>query len=325
MDGPMDEWYYACSGKQCGPVTLEQLSEIARGGGLDPQKDLVWSASMKDWTPAGQVPGVFAVPPLVAPTSDPANPYAAPQSDLATATEPVNLREIEPGSEPLDVAACVRRGFVLTLRHFGTIFLVGLVYFGAVVVMQQVLIAVGMSSADQGMPATFGVCVGLVSQVLSMWIGLGMTRIGLNLVSGKPVAVAQLFGEGDKLLRIIGASVLFALMVGLGVLLFIAPGIYLALRYGQYMVAIVDRDLGIMDAFAYSSALTTRNRLHLFLLGLLALAIILVGLLAFGIGLILAGPLVWLSALVAYRWMQYGHRATADDPVTATPVLSGIA
>ncbi len=57
----MTEWYYARGGQQSGPVTFEQLGELARSGGLHP-KDLVWTSTMKDWTPAGQVPGLFVAP-----------------------------------------------------------------------------------------------------------------------------------------------------------------------------------------------------------------------------------------------------------------------
>ena len=338
----MSEWYYARGGQQCGPVTFEQLGVIARGGGLDARKDLVWTASMKDWTPAGQVPDLFAAPaspPPGTPAADPANPYAAPQSAWIAPAPPtgVDLTEIVPGSEPLDVGACVQRGFELTKRQFGTILLVGLVYFAAFMALSLVMgIIQGVSavasgsavhtSGGQPTPSGIGLVILIVSQlitqVFSMFIGLGMTRIGLNLVSGKPVAVGMLFGEGGKLLRVIGATVLFGLVVGVGFMLLIVPGVYLALRYGQYMIAIVDRDLGIMDSFAYCSALTTNNRGKLCVLALLAMAIALAGLMACGVGLIFAGPVVWLSYMVAYRWLQYGRRATLDHPGTTTPLLA---
>jgi uncharacterized membrane protein len=113
-------------------------------------------------------------------------------------------------------------------------------------------------------------------------------------------------------------------MIFIGFLLFIVPGVYLLLRYGQFMSAMVDRNLGVMDSLTYSSSITTNNRLNLFLLGLLAIAIIIAGVLALLVGLIFAYPVVWLSWMVAYRWMQYGHRAAQDHPGTTTPLLSGV-
>lgn len=337
----MTEWYYARSGQQNGPVTFEQLGELARNGGLDATRDLVWTSSMKDWTPAGQVPGLFAAAtqPAGVPATDPSNPYAAPQSSWSAAAPGAGsaLLEIPPGSEPLDVGACVKRGFELTKRQFGVILLVGVVYFGMFMAMSSVLGVVqglfaAVSGPDSGSSgnATLGgvglaimIASQLISQVFSLFIGLGLTRIGLNLVSGKAVSVGMLFGEGGKLLRAIGATLLFGLAVCIGFVLLIIPGVYLTLRYGQYMVAIVDKDLGIKEAFAYCSALTTNNRWNLFVLGLLGMLIVLAGMLACGLGLIFAGPVVWLSYMVAYRWLQYGARAVMDQPGTTTPVISG--
>ena len=41
------EWYYARGGRQNGPVTEDQLRDLARTGGLRGD-DLVWNASMSD-------------------------------------------------------------------------------------------------------------------------------------------------------------------------------------------------------------------------------------------------------------------------------------
>jgi hypothetical protein len=345
----MSEWFYAQGGRQNGPVAFEKLVELARNGALDPVKDLVWTSTMKDWISAGKVEGLFAAaaetPDL--PTADPSNPYSAPQSSwIEPAPTPgIGLSEIVPGSEPIDIGACIKRGFDLTKRQFGIILLVGLVYvgvsIGAGVILGLMDTALGWgsrtvshsfpgnSSSSGGFSYDF---VGyqqngsipnmILSQVLSTFLSLGAARIGLNLVSGKEATVGMLFGEGGKLLRAIGASILFGLAVVVGLLLLVVPGIYIALRYGQYMAAIVDRDLGIFESFNYSSSLTTNNRLLLLGLWVLCVLIILAGFIACGVGLIFAIPLVWLTSMVAYRWMQYGHRAAMDHPGTMTPLLT---
>ncbi|MEI6178144.1 MAG: GYF domain-containing protein [Verrucomicrobiota bacterium] len=322
----MSEWYYARGGQQCGPVTFEQLASLARSGGLDATKDLVWTSTMKDWTAAGQVPGLFSS----------VSHDAAPSGAWTETPPPVvsSLIEISPGSEPIDVIACVKRGFELTKRQFGTILLVGLVYFAVFMGLSMVIgIFQGIVGAltPRNTESISGVIAPLIMvasqvalQVFSMFLGLGMTRIGLNLVSGKTVSVGILFGEGRKLLRVFGAVIVFGLMVLGGLLLLIVPGIYIALKYSQYMIAIVDRDMGIMESLSYSSSITTNNRWKLFLLGLLATVIAIAGMLACGVGLFFAMPVIWLSYIAAYRWMQYGHRAMMDHPGTNTPLLADV-
>jgi uncharacterized membrane protein len=161
----------------------------------------------------------------------------------------------------------------------------------------------------------------LVSNVVSLFLSLGITRIGFNILSGKEFNVGMVFSQGRILLRAVGASILFTLMVALGMLLLIVPGIYLAVRYGQFLQAIVDRDLSISDAFAYSSAITTNNRWQLLGLYAMFFLISLAGMLACCVGLIYAIPVTWLAGLAAYRWMQYGHRALLDHPATGQPML----
>ena len=331
----MSEWYYARGGTQSGPVSFNQLKELASSGGID-SSDLVWTSSMKDWQPAAQVEGLIAqamVPNQ--PSPDPSNPYSAPQSawQQPSISSGESLPEITPGSDPIDVGACVKRGFDLTKRNFGMILLVGVVYFAVYMgfsilcgIMTGVAVPALQSSSSEssGAMMTFTFILQIISTIFSLYLGLGITRIGLNFVSGKEVTIGQMFGEADKLPRMVGASILYYAMVIIGCLLLIFPGIYLALRFMYYQMAIVDRNMGVMESLTYSSSLTTNNRLNLFLLGLLSFAVMIAGLLALFVGIFFAMPVVWLGWIVAYRWMQYGRRAAEDHPGTSTPLLTSI-
>jgi uncharacterized membrane protein len=149
----------------------------------------------------------------------------------------------------------------------------------------------------------------LAMQVVSIFLSLGITRFALNLVSGRPTMVSQIFGEGDKLLRGIGVSILLGMMVMVGLVLLIVPGIYLALKYGQAMTVLVDRNCGVIEAFRYSGKLTEDHKAKLMLLGLAALGIMLAGLIALVVGLVFAYPVAGLAWVLGYRWMQGGRDA----------------
>jgi len=347
----MTEWYYAKDGQQKGPVSFEELAQIASNGGLNPTKDLVWNQSMKDWVIAGQVPGLCT--PLAGTTSppaDPSNPYAAPTAgwnEVAQITAGESLEEIAPGSEPLDVMACAKRGFNLTVRHFGMILVIGIVYFGVTIGAGLVLgvmdSALGLTPQTVATPPalqsptevwvqTFATAFQeqgstlhqVLNQLLSLFLSIGLTRIGLNLVSGKPISVGMLFGGGRKLLPMLGGYIIFMAAFVVGMVLLIVPGIYIAMRYGQFFYAIVDRDLNIIDSFKYSSSITTNNRMNLFLVVLLYMAMGIAGILALCIGILFAMPVIWLTGVVAYRWLQYGHRAALDHHGTKTPMLANL-
>ncbi len=55
----MGEWHYHQGGQQYGPVTFQQLQQMAQSGQLNPT-DLVWSESLPDWQEARTVQGLFA-------------------------------------------------------------------------------------------------------------------------------------------------------------------------------------------------------------------------------------------------------------------------
>jgi hypothetical protein len=339
----MNEWYHARGGKQNGPISREALAELARSGGLDPVKDLVWTSSMKDWQPAGQVPGIFT---SAATPSDPTNPYAAPASDPeihSPADGPIS--EIVPGSQPIPPTACIKRAFDLVIRHFGMILLIGVVYIASTAIVSTLLTqmdsALGLPPAERAVQrwdTADGVSRSenyfgseddpashlhtLLSNLFGIFLSLGLTRIGLNIVSGKPFTLAMLFGGGRQLVTACLATLLYLAMVIVGLVLFIVPGIYLALRFGHYQSAIVDKNLSVLESLKYSSAITTNNRLHLCGLFVLTVGILLAGLLALLVGLVIAIPIFWLTWVVAYRWMQYGYVAVLDQPGTQTPVLA---
>jgi uncharacterized membrane protein len=156
------------------------------------------------------------------------------------------------------------------------------------------------------MPA-YQVLIAIIRQVVDLFLGLGLARIGLNIVSEKPVDISMLFGEGRKLGSAILATIIYALVVFVGLLLLVVPGIYLALRLGQYKNAIVDKDLGAIDALKYSAKITQGNVLNLFGFGIVCFLIIIAGALALVVGLIVAIPVTFLASLLAYRWLQYGR------------------
>ncbi len=296
---------------------------------------------MKDWQPSGRIDGLFISPSQeLVPSADPSNPYAAPQSSW---TEPTMaktgaLQEIVPGSEPLDVGACVKRGFEITKRKFGMILALGSIYlaltFGVTMLMAAIDQALGWGggasaeqsediykaiSSEMGSPLYV-----IVTQLFSVFMSLGIVRVGLNVVSGKEVSVGQLFGGGRMILPAIGASIIYWAMILVGFICFIVPGIYLALRYSQFLNAMVDRNMGVLESLKYSSAITANSRMSLFALGFVSFGIVLLGILALVVGLIFAYPLIWMTWMVAFRWLQYGSRSTLDHPGTQQPILSSL-
>lgn len=338
----MDQWHYAKGGQQYGPITLVELQGLLRNGGLDPANDLVWNPAMPDWLPASRVPALSGgdPPAHAAAGMEPAHPFAYP-------TAGGGVEEIVTGSEPIIPTACVKRAFDLTVKNIGPILLATVIFVGISIVLSLGLQAldsamgwspIGKSITKEFEPGsgsvTYRASAGtnnqmslpssIVSSVFNVFFMLGATRMGLRIVDGKPFDVGMLFSGGRYLLKGFIAYILYGIMVVLGIICLIVPGIILALRFGMYQNAIVDKNMGIIESLGYSWNLTKGNGLNLFVIALLTLCVFIAGCLALLVGLLFAYPMIWLMWIVAYRWLQYGGRAVLDDPMNQKPLLSAL-
>lgn len=329
----MSEWYYAHGGEQRGPVPVSELQRLADSGEFDPANDLVWQEGMTDWKPAASVPGLeslFAAPAAEeappAPPEDGLNPYAAPATPDPYALEDAGngLPEIEPGSETVQAGECISHGFRLTTRNFGMILAAGIIMMAISIGVSSITAVIdemmgftppqidfgtGEQEIDQAISEAINqgsILSRIINGVVEVFLGLGITRIALNIVDGKAFTIGTLFSQGRKLIRAYFAQLLFGIMVGIGFVLLIVPGVYLALRFGQYQHAIVDKDLGILESFSYSSRITQNQKWSLLGLFMLLVLIIIAGAIALLVGLIFAIPLTTIAWVVAYRWMQHG-------------------
>ncbi len=72
------QWYFSKNNQQQGPVSPEQLKQLAASGQLQPS-DLVWKEGMGQWTTASSIKGLFAAPAAPPrPISPPSTPTKTP-------------------------------------------------------------------------------------------------------------------------------------------------------------------------------------------------------------------------------------------------------
>lgn len=143
----------------------------------------------------------------------------------------------------------------------------------------------------------------LLSSLVSLLINMSIIRVSLKFADGQPVQFADLY-QGftvRKVINYIAASILYGIMVAIGFILLIVPGIYLALTYGQFSYAIIDKDLGILDAFKYSKQITSGQKLQLIKFWLASAGVIILGCLALLVGLIWAVPTILVAGAFVYR------------------------
>jgi len=189
------------------------------------------------------------------------------------------------------------------------------VQFGVSLISQLVqtglLLAVGGGGAPGGNPGPVLAVIGLVGLVTMVvqYLGIAFLEAGyhiflLKVARGQNADLMDLFAGSRYFWRVFLAYLLFTLMMGLGFLLLIVPGVIVALAFWPFMFLIVDRDLGVIESFRRSAEIASGNYGSSFLLWLVLVGLTLLGALALCVGLIFAVPLANLMFAVAYCLMS---------------------
>lgn len=145
------------------------------------------------------------------------------------------------------------------------------------------------------------VVIAIILDLLSIFIGMGYIKSLLLIERGEKVEFREIFRHARYFWRYLIVSILYGLLVGLGLILLIVPGIYFALKYSFAPILVLDKDTKIMEAFSQSGMLTVGVKWKLLGFYIVAALVSLLGFLALGVGALIATPVVGLAAIHVYK------------------------
>jgi uncharacterized membrane protein len=235
---------------------------------------------------------------LYQPPPDPAtSPHAA--GALADSMERALAGDFE--FDPIDV---LKQAWQLT-EGVKLILLVGIAL---------VVIASFVAQWLVGLLASGPIIAALVSSLLQLIvigpIYGGMLVVGLRQATGQPFAMDDLWGQFNKAAPIILMFVISYVLMCVGYLLLILPGIYLSVAYSMALPLVVDRGLSPWEALETSRKVVTKCWWRMAFLLLLCGLILAVSALPLLIPLIWTLPMAVLVVAVAYRNL-FGVAGTA--------------
>ncbi len=174
--------------------------------------------------------------------------------------------------------------------------IVGVLYYvpGLVFIAAFTLLEGAFQSAPPEMFIPITMMMFIVSAIIYIVVELGLLQIALKFRDGKVSDFKELFGGYPLFLNYLIASIIFGLMVAVGLMLLIVPGIYLGLKYQFYGYAIADKGMGPIDALKESSRMTegAKQNLLIFWLtlycGIIVIMLIILILIGIPIGIITA-------------------------------------
>lgn len=230
--------------------------------------------------------------------------------------------------EPMSVSRIVDRTFTLYKQNF--------LRFITIVAVIQVPLAlvslVWLAILSRGVEETTSAITATVASFVSIFISLvgnalcqgALARSISDAYLGKELTVEQTFRAVlPKLMTLIGASLLVGLVVGLGFMLLVVPGVIFGLWFFVTTPSIVVENQGITAGMSRSKALASGNLGKVFAVGLLAVAI--TWIISFPIGFVggfISRLLFSESFMLTLFFNQF---AGLIGQVLATPIASAAA
>jgi uncharacterized membrane protein len=149
--------------------------------------------------------------------------------------------------------------------------------------------------------AVLAIIVGVIGFLLSELVQIGLTKMSLSFVDTGRAEIADLFNGYPVFISYLIASLIFGVMLAVGLVLLVVPGIIVAVVFCMYPYTIVDRALGPIDALQRSMELTRGVRMDLFLFGLATLGLNLLGAIPCFLGLFVTVPMTMMAGAYIYR------------------------
>lgn len=193
-------------------------------------------------------------------------------------------------------------------------FIYFLVAIAAMMILQ--LIMVPFIPTEPGADPTLFISASIGQQILLnlilMPVALGLFILGLRRSLGAPIEATEIFGYYNKALSLLGTLILMYIMIIIGYLLFVLPGIYLSVAYILAMPLVVEKNLTPWQALEASRKAISKRWFSVLGFMLVMGIILMISMVPFGLGLIWTVPMMMIAYGIVYRNMFGAEAVTIN-------------
>jgi len=211
------------------------------------------------------------------------------------------------------VGSAYTNGWRQLWKYFLELFLIGIIGF-------IIGIPTGMHEWVQG-AAAVGI-LGFLAFVYSILVNgpvqYGVAFAYLKAARGDKLEIKDMFEAFKNYWNAVLASLLVFVIIVIGLVLLIVPGIIFACKLAFTPYLVVDRKMAVMEAIEESWRMTGGHAWKVFLIGLLSIPICIAGLLCFCVGIIIS--IMWVSLAFAslYHAVSSSGKASVQEGVPTT-------
>jgi len=165
---------------------------------------------------------------------------------------------------------------------------------------------------------TLSLFIYFASIIISILIAMGYVRIALKLCDHEKAKFTDMFMSYPIFFNYLVGSCIYALIVVVGLFIFIVPGIIWGIKYQFYGYFIIDKGYEPLQALKKSSEITKGVKVDLYLFMFITTCLNLLGILALVIGLFATVPTTMVAYAYVYRRLTSRTGALPTSPTQGT-------
>ncbi len=194
-----------------------------------------------------------------------------------------------------NIIEIIKEGF----RHLDGvkgIFIAAFILYLVTAVVLQVILAMVFPTGTPEVPNLLNQqIVTILAYPVLMPLMVGIIMMAINYSRGENIEFKSIFNYYHIMGKLALAGILIYVMTIIGFVLLVLPGIYLSIAYVFTLPLIADKGMDVWEAMELSRKTVTKHWFKVFGLLFLLSLIFLAGIMTFGIGLIWAVPLLFLT------------------------------
>lgn len=190
-------------------------------------------------------------------------------------------------------------------KYFVELFLIGLIGFA-------IGIPAGMGGWGPGASLAFLGVLGTIYAILVVSpVDYGVSFSYLKAARGDKLEIKNMFEAFNNYWNAVLANLLVGIIICIGFILLIVPGVIFACKLAFTPYLVVDRKMEVIEAIKGSWSMTNGHAWEVFLIGLLAIPILIAGLICFGVGVIIS--IMWIRMALASLYYSVSTTVQTSD------------
>lgn len=154
--------------------------------------------------------------------------------------------------------------------------------------------------------------LGLMFVLLFQWpLEYGISYVNLQAVRDNKFHVKDMFEVFKNYWNSVFANLLVVIIIGFGMMMIIVPGIIFACKLAFVPYLVVDKKMEAVEAVKTSWQMTNGYSLTIFFIGFLIIFVFLLGVLAFGVGALIA--IMWIRLSFASVYFSASNKLELQE------------